>query len=85
MTKTTNALAAIKTAFAAMHDDADSAAFFKKYESVKHLNKRELLILTDEAHRAAYPGCGSVLTPRATRATKTTIVRWLAAAVARLG
>lgn len=49
----------IKTLFAGLVDDADSAGFFKKHEAVKHLTKSQLIDLIEQAWAAKYPGAFS--------------------------
>lgn len=52
----------IKTAFATMHDDADSAGYFKKWSHVKHLTNRVLAEMCREQAEIKWPGCSMALT-----------------------
>jgi hypothetical protein len=47
----------IKTAFATMHDDAESAGFFKKWTMTKGLTCANLVALIAEGYCLRYPGC----------------------------
>jgi hypothetical protein len=66
----------IKTKFAGCHDDAESAAFYKKWMLVKGETNARLVRLILTAHADKFPGCSAP--SNLSRCTKLELVRHLA-------